>query len=160
MALALLLTVGLTAAPAAAVGQSSEADVEVDADAEVDAEAVVAAYNAHVEEAPDVLEDRFADERVTLIVERSGQPDVAYTAVTDGEARVTSLEEGVDDPTVRVSTDEATLEEIANADDEVDTARDAYHADRIDVEGVGITNSLAVGATEIGYAVATKLGVL
>lgn len=160
MALALLLTVGLTAAPAAAAGGSADADVDTDVNADVDAEEVVEAYNEHVDEAPDVVRDRFADERVALIVERSGEPDVEYTAVTDEDARVVSLEEGADDPTVRVTTDEATVDEIASSEDEVDAALDAYHSDRVEVEGVGITNTVVVGATEVGYAVASKLGLL
>lgn len=159
VALALLLTVGLTAAPAAAAG-SADADVDAAVTADVDAEEVVEAYNEHVDEAPDVVRDRFADERVALVVERGGEPDVEYTAVTDGDARVVSLEDGSDDPTVRVTTDEATVDEIAGADDEVDAALDAYHEDRVEVEGVGITNTVVVGATEVGYAVASELGLL
>lgn len=150
--LAVLLSAGLLAAPAAAAGGS--------ADAGADAEQVVEYYNAHVDEAPDVVRDRFADERVALVVEHSDGPDAEYTAVTDEDARVVSLEEGVHDPTVRVTTDEATLRDIADSEDRVDAALDAYHSDRIEVEGVGVTNTVAVEATEVGYAVASELGLL
>ena len=153
VALAVLLTVGLAAGPAAAVAQESQAS-------QADAEEVVEVYNQNVDEAPDVIRDRFADERVVLTVERAGQEDEVYTAVTDEDARIVSLEEGAHDPTMRVTTDEQTIRDIAESEDTVGTAVDAYRSDRVDVEGVGVTNTVTVEATKIGYAVASKLGLL
>ena len=148
VALAVLLSVGLAAGPVAAAGQTSEAD----------AEEVVEFYNQNVDEVPDVVRDRFADERVTLTVERDGQADEVYTAVTDDDARVVSLEEGSSDPTMRVTTDEETIRDIAESNDSASAAIDAYRSDRVDVEGVGVTNTVTVEATKIGYAIADRLG--
>lgn len=150
VALAVLLTVGLAAGPVAAAGQASQADTED----------VVEVYNQNVDQAPDVIRDRFADERVVLTVERAGEEDEVYTAVTDEDARIVSLEEGADDPTMRVTTDEETMRDIAESEDTVGTAVDAYRSDRVEVEGVGVTNTVTVEATKIGYAVASKLGLL
>lgn len=147
VALAVLLSVGLAAGPVAAE-QTSEAD----------AKEVVEFYNQNIDEAPDVVRDRFADERVTLTVERDGQTDEVYTAVTDDDARIVSFEEGSHDPTMRVTTDEETVRNIAQSEDSAGAAVDAYQSDRIDVEGVGVTNTVKVEATEIGYAIASKLG--
>lgn len=150
VALAVLLTVGLAAGPVAAAGQASQADTED----------VVEVYNQNVDEAPDVIRDRFADERVVLTVERAGEEDEVYTAVTDDEARIESLEEGAHDPTMRVTTDEQTMRDISESEDTVGTAVEAYRSDRVDVEGVGVTNTVTVEATKLGYAVASKLGLL
>lgn len=149
-ALAVLLTVGLAAGPVAAAGQASQADTED----------VVEMYNQNVDQAPDVIRDRFADERVVLTVERAGEEDDVYTAVTDDDARIESLEEGAHDPTMRVTTDEETMRDIAQSEDTTGTAVDAYRSERVDVEGVGVTNTVTVEATKIGYAVASKLGLL
>lgn len=148
VALAVLLSVGLAAGPVAAAEQTSEAD----------AKEVVEFYNQNVDEAPDVVRDRFADERVTLTVERDGQTNEVYTAVTDDDARIVSFEEGSHDPTMRVTTDEETVRNIAQSEDSAGAAVDAYQSDRIAVEGVGVTNTVKVEATEIGYAIASKLG--
>lgn len=153
VALAVLLTAGLVGGPAAVAAQDSQAS-------QADAEDVVAVYNQNVDQAPDVIRDRFADERVVLTVERAGEEDEVYTAVTDEDARIQSLEEGAHDPTMRVTTDEETMRDIAQSEDTVGTAVDAYRSDRVEVEGVGITNTVTVEATKIGYAVASKLGLL
>lgn len=152
-ALAVLLTVGLVAGPAAVAAQESQAS-------QADAEEVVEMYNQNVDQAPDVVRDRFADERVVLTVERAGEEDEVYTAVTDEDARIVSLEEGAHDPTMKVTTDEQTMRDIAQSEDTVGTAVDAYRSDRVEVEGVGVTNTVTVEATKIGYAVASKLGLL
>lgn len=146
--LAVLLSVGLAAAPVAAAEQTSEAD----------AQEVVEFYNQNVDQVPDVVRDRFADERVSLTVERDGQSDEVYTAVTDDEGQVVSFEEGTHDPTMRVTTDEATVRDVARSENPQSAAMDAYRSERVDVEGVGITNTVKVEATKIGYAVASKLG--
>ena len=149
MTLAVLLSVGMAAAPAAAE-QTSEAD----------AQEVVEFYNQNVDQLPDVVRDQFADERVTLTVERDGQSDEVYTAVTDEDGRVVSFEEGTHDPTMRVMTDEATIRDVARSENPRSAAMDAYRSERVDVEGVGVTNTVKVEATKIGYAIASKLGLL
>jgi hypothetical protein len=140
----------------AVAGQSTDADQSTDANLET----VVDVYNDRVDEVPGVIRDRFADERVEVVIEHPDGADETYTAVTDDSARVTSLEAGSDDPTIRVTTDASTVGDVAESDDAVDTAVDAYRSDRVDVEGVGLANSVAIEATKVGYAVGSQLGLL
>ena len=150
VALAALLAVGLVATPAAAAVEPTEDD----------AREAVQLYNQHVEEVPDALRERFADERVALRLERDGEEDVVYTAVTDEEGRVVTYQEGEHDPTLRVSTDEETVREVADAEDPRATALEAYESDDVDVDGVGVRNSIWVTLTEIGYRIASALGLV
>ncbi len=144
---ATVLILGFTAAPVAGIAASSSND----------AATIVEEYNAQVDSAPDVITDRFANERVALIIEGEEDDDV-YTAITDEDAHIESLDEGEHDPTIRVITDEETLNDIAEADDPSAEAVDAYHSDDVTVEGIGVTNTVKVEATKAGYAIASSLG--
>lgn len=147
--LAVVLLAGLVAAPAAVAAQSAEGD----------AESVVQAYNDNIGDAPDVIADRFADERIAMTVEGSDGA-VTYTAVTDANAEVVEFEEGANDPTIRVTTDEATIRDIAEAEDTGAAAVDAYESDDVTVEGVGVTNTVTVETAKLGYEVGSALGLL
>lgn len=150
VAVAVLLAVGLLGTPATAAVEGTDQDIED----------VVDAYNANVAEAPDVLTDRVADERVALTVERADEADIEYTVVTDETAEVVSIAEGHDDPTLRMTTNEATVDEIANAETPGEAAVDAYESDDIELEGVGLTNTVKVEATKLGYQIGSALGLL
>jgi uncharacterized protein with LGFP repeats len=147
--LAVVLLVGLVAAPAAVAAQSAEGD----------AESVVQAYNDNIGDAPDVIANRFADERITMTVEGS-DGEATYTAVTDGNAEVVSFEEGENDPTIRVTTDEETISEIAESEDTGAAAVEAYESEDVTVEGVGVTNTVTVETAKLGYEVGSALGLL
>jgi hypothetical protein len=147
--LAVVLLFGLVAAPAAVAAQSAEGD----------AQSVAQAYNDNIGDAPDVIADRFADERVAMTVE-GDNGTVTYTAVTNENAEVVSFEEGEDDPTIRVRTDEGTISDIAEAEDTGAAAVDAYESDDVTVKGVGITNTVTVETAKLGYEVGSALGLL
>lgn len=148
--LAVLLVVGLAGAPAAVGAQSAQAAPG----------GVAEAYNQNVDQLPDLIRNRFADERVVMTVERAGQEDVVYTAVTDDDAQIVSIEEGEHDPTLEVTTDEATLREVTNSSQPMNAAIDAYESEDVQVEGVGIANTVTVEATKLGYSIASGLGLL
>jgi hypothetical protein len=152
VAMAVLLTVGLAAGPAAVVAQEDERSA--------DAGSVASAYNENVDELPGVIKNRAADERVELNVERSDGGTATYTAITDDDARITELREGSHDPTLRVTTDEATIREIANAENTAGAAAEAYRSDDIRIEGVGVVNSVTVEVVKVGHAVGSALGLL
>jgi putative NIF3 family GTP cyclohydrolase 1 type 2 len=150
--LAVLLTVSLAGMPAAAAVQES--------DNSTDAEDVAAAYNENVDDLPDVIKNRATNERVELTIETSDGETVTYTAITDDEARVTELREGSHDPTLRVSTDEATIREVANADNTGAAASEAYESGDIRIEGVGVVNSVTVEVVKVGHSIGSSLGLL
>jgi putative NIF3 family GTP cyclohydrolase 1 type 2 len=150
--LAVLLTVSLAGMPAAAAVQES--------DNSTDAEDVAAAYNENVDDLPDVIKNRATNERVELTIETSDGETVTYTAITDDEARVTELREGSHDPTLRVSTDEETIREVANADNTGAAASEAYESGDIQIEGVGVVNSVTVEVVKVGHSIGSSLGLL
>ncbi|MFQ3319160.1 MAG: hypothetical protein ACI8UR_000552 [Natronomonas sp.] len=148
--LAVLMTVGLAAAAVPATAQTADQD----------AETVAETYNDNIDQVPDVIKNRFADERVEISVEASDGTAQTYTAVTDEQARIQELKEGSDDPTIHVSTDEETINEVANADDPKAAGLEAYNSDEVTVEGVGFTNKVKVGAAKVSYRVGSALGIL
>lgn len=150
--LAVLLTVGLAAGPAAVAAQDGESDHNPDE--------IASAYNQNVDQLPDVIKNRAANERVELQVERSNGEVVTYTAITDEDARVTEIREGSHDPSIRVTTDEETIREVANAEDTPSAAAEAYKSDDVQVEGVGTVNTVTIEAVKIGHAIGEALGLL
>ncbi|WP_336136083.1 hypothetical protein [Natronomonas amylolytica] len=150
--LAVLLTVSLAGMPAAAAVQER--------DDSHSAENVAATYNENVGDLPDVIKNRATNERVELTIETADGEAVTYTAITDDEARVTELREGSHDPTLRVSTDEATIREISNADNTGAAAAEAYDSGDIRIEGVGMVNSVTVEAVKVGHSIGSALGLL
>lgn len=150
--LAVLLTVSLAGMPAAAAVQESDNDY--------DPEELASAYNENIDSVPDVIQNRAADERVELNVHTSEGETVTYTAVTDDDARITEIREGSHDPTIRVTTDEATIREVANAEDTATAASEAYESGDIRVEGVGTANTVKVEAVKIGHSIGSALGLL
>jgi len=156
VALAALLAVGVLATPVAADGGAAVDEAIEDGDA---AEAVET-YNDNVDRVPEFVRDRLAGERVVVTVERSDAEDAVYTVVTDESARVESYRTGAHDPTVRVTTDEATVREVAAADDPESAALEAYRSDAVTVEGVGAVNAIEVETAKLGYDLGASLDLL
>jgi hypothetical protein len=152
LGLAVLLTASLAGMPAAAAVQESQNDPG--------AGGIAAAYNENVDSLPGVIENRAANERVELNIETSEGGTETYTAITDGDARITEFREGSHDPTLRVSTDEATIREIANADNTGAAAAEAYESGDIRIEGVGMVNTVTVEVVKVGHSIGSALGLL
>lgn len=150
--MAVLLTVSLAGMPAVAAVQESENSH--------DTENLAAVYNENVDQLPDVIQNRAAGERVELNVQTSEGETMTYTAVTDEDARVTEIREGSHDPTIRVTTDEATIREIANAENTGAATSEAYESGDIQIEGVGLTNTVTVEVVKVGHSIGSALGLL
>lgn len=150
--LVVALTAGLGAAPAMAAQETAAVDHDI--------EEAIDAYNAHVDEVPTVIRNRFANERVAITLERDDGEDIQYTAVTNGDAEVTDVDEGIVDPTIKVTTDEATVREVAQSEDPGAAGVEAYESEDVQVEGVGVTNTVKVESVKLGYKIASTLGLL
>lgn len=142
--------VALVALPGMAAADCTTGTVE-----ESDVTAFVDAYNANTDRLPGFLADRLADERVEVTVTGT---DLVYTAVTDGSATVTSVEAGSVDPTLRVTTSEATLCEAATSSDAASSLLAAYENGEIEVSGVGTMTGTVVEIGEFAYGVGKTLG--
>lgn len=148
--LAALLVVGLAAAPAAVAADTSQQDTDE----------VVDAYNQNVDEIPDFVKNRFADERVAVTIERDDAEPIEHTAVTDKSAHIVELEDGIADPTIRIITDEQTLREISNAENPVEAGTEAYKSEDVTVEGVGVTNTVVIETAKFVHRLGSSLGLL
>ncbi len=135
-----------------------------DSHGEADMDRLVTQYNANVDEAPGLVTNRLAGERVELRV-GSGN-DVAsansgsvYHFELADDGRIADHGAGpADDPTVRVLTSENTLEEILTSDQPGTEFRAAYNDGTVDIEGVGITNTVKVEATKFAVSAGSALG--
>lgn len=129
-----------------------------------DMDELVSQYNANVDEAPGLITNRLAGERVEL---RFGSGDSmassdsgsAHHFDIDSDGTVTDHSEGApEDPTIRVLTSENTIDEILASDDPGSAFNEAYNNDEIRIEGVGVVNSVKIGVTKAGFRVGSSLG--
>ncbi len=120
-------------------------------------------YNPHVSEIiPDLplIKSVFAEQVIHIIVEK---PDgtIELTAITDQEGFITDLQSGEpDDPTLRLISNEETLDRIRNSDDPVGETQAALISGDITYEGVGISMLVKVTIVKIVQFFASLLGII
>ena len=120
-------------------------------------------YNPHVGEIiPDLplIKSVFGGQVIHIIVEK---PDgnIELTAVTDQEGFITDLQSGEpDDPTLRLISNEETLDRIRNSADPVGETQTALISGDITYEGVGISMLLTVTIVKIAQFFASLLGII
>jgi hypothetical protein len=135
-----------------------------DSHGEVDLDRLVSQYNANVEEAPGLITNRLAGERVELRVGSgddvaSANSGTVYHFELADDGRISDYGEGAaDESTVRLLTSETTLNEILTNDQPGTTFRAAYNDGTVDIEGVGITNAVKVEATKFAVWAGSSLG--
>ena len=120
-------------------------------------------YNPNVNEIiPDLplIKSVFGGQVIHIIVEKPGG-NIELTAITDQEGFITDLESGEpDNPTLRLISNEETLDRIGNSTDPVSETQDALISGDIAYEGVGITMLVKVTIVKIAQFVATLFGVI
>ncbi|GAD51918.1 hypothetical protein MBEHAL_0678 [Halarchaeum acidiphilum MH1-52-1] len=147
--------VASTAPAASAANTSADVCAVEDADT-ADVHAFVDGYDASVDRLPGVLRDRLADERVAVDVHGL---DRNYTLVTNDTAQVTRIENGTDDPTLRVTTNASVLCNATASDDPAGSLLDAYDRGAVEISGVGTVRSAAVAVGEAAYGAGRALGI-
>jgi hypothetical protein len=120
-------------------------------------------YNPHVSEIiPDLplIKSVFAEQVIHIIVEKPGG-NIELTAITDQEGFITDLESGEpDNPTLRLISNEETLERIRNSADPVGETQDALISGDITYEGVGGSMLFKVAIVKIAQFFASLLGII
>lgn len=120
-------------------------------------------YNPNVNEIiPDLplIKSVFAEQVIHIIVEKDSG-NIELTAITDQEGFITDLQSGEpDNPTLRLISNEETLDRIGNSTDPVSETQDALISGDIAYEGVGITMLVKVTIVKIAQFVATLFGVI
>lgn len=156
-----LLVVGIVVAATLGTGAvAAQEDQRSDDRLVENLDALANTYNQNLEQVPGVFRDQLANERVEVVVESDDGAN-HYAANTGDGARVTAIERGeAENPTVRVTTDAETLEEIRTADDPASTAVDAYDSGEIKISGVGVVNAVKVTVVEAAVSVGRTLGLI
>ena len=159
----LALAVGMLLLGAIGLGTVVAQD---DAGGSVDLDEAVSVYNDEVDDAPDFLRNRLADERIelrvgdgaTMATSETGQ---AYALRTDGDGYITESDgDGQDDTTIRVLSSEETVDAIVASDEPGETFLEAYDDDAIEIEGVGLFKSLQVAFLEFVISVSRAIGII
>ena len=120
-------------------------------------------YNPHVSEIiPDLplIKSVFGGQVIHIIIEKPGG-NIELTAITDKEGFITDLESGEpDNPTLRLISNEKTLDRITNSADHVGETQDALLNGDITYEGVGIKMLVTVTIVKIAQFFANLLGII
>ena len=120
-------------------------------------------YNPHVSEIiPNIpmIKSVFAGQVIHIIVEKNGET-IELTAITDEEGFITDLESGEpENPTLRLISNEETLDGIRNSADPVGETQDALLNGDITYEGVGVTMLVKVTIVKIAQFFASLFGVI
>lgn len=120
-------------------------------------------YNPHVSEIiPDLplIKSVFAGQVIHIIVEKPGG-NIELTAVTNEEGFITDLESGgPDNPTLRLISNEETLDRIRNSADPVGETQDALINGDITYEGVGVTMLVKVTIVKVAQFFAGLFGLI
>ena len=120
-------------------------------------------YNPHVSEIiPDLplIKSVFGGQVIHIIVDK---PDgnIELTAITDQEGFITDLQSGEpDSPTLRLISNEETLDRIRNSADPVGETQAALISGDITYEGVGISMLIKVTIVQIAQFFASLLGII
>lgn len=153
-----LLLAGLVAAtlatPVAAQDGGDDRLVE-------DLDALAETYNENLDSVPGVFQGQLSNERVDIRV-TTDDGEQRYYAETGANARVTEIERGEGDrsPTVRVHTDEETLDAIRSSETPAETAVAAYDDGDIRITGAGPVDTVRVEAVKAAVGVGRFLGLV
>lgn len=120
-------------------------------------------YNPHVSKIiPEIplIKSIFAGQVIHIIIEKPDE-NIELTAVTDQEGFITKLESGKPgNPTLRLISNEKTLNRIRNSTDPASETQDALISGDITYEGVGIKMLVIVTIVKIVQFFASLLGVI
>ncbi len=120
-------------------------------------------HNPHVGEIiPDLplIKSVFGGQVIHIIVEKPGG-NIELTAVIDQEGFITDLESGEpENPTLRLISNEETLDRIKNSADPVGETQAALISGDITYEGVGISMLITVTIVKIAQFFASLLGII
>ena len=119
-------------------------------------------YNAFISSNPDVpfVKSIFGEQVIHIIITKT-DGDIELEVVTDADAYITEIKSGApEDPTLLLTSNENTVDNILNSDDPASEAMNALNNGDIDYKGVGFKNSIVVGITKAAQFFANLLGLI
>jgi hypothetical protein len=146
LALACLLLVASTA-PALAQPSANWSDQFYE-----ETKPLVEKYNENVERVPGVIRNQLGGEQVEVVVKPSGGGDDAvYSVALTDDGSIDSFEKGhASNPTYRVTTTQAAIEEIRNAEDKQKAFWSVYDRGDFEIAGLTLGTSAKVSVVETG----------
>ncbi len=97
------------------------------------------------EEIPGVAGKLFGNERMDIYISMNNGEEIVVGIVTENKKFVGAQKEGIENPTLRVYTDEKTLKEIQNSEDVLGSFETALNNEDIDYEAVGFGKKIKFG---------------
>lgn len=119
-------------------------------------------YNAFISSNPDVpfVKSIFGEQVIHILITKTNG-DIEFSVVTDEDAYITEIKsDAPENPTLLVTSNEETVNNILNSDDPASEAMNALNNGDIDYKGVGIKNKIVVGVTKIAQFFANLLGLI
>ena len=119
-------------------------------------------YNAFISSNPDVpfVKSIFGEQVIHILITKTNG-DIEFSVVTDEDAYITEIKSGApESPTLLVTSNEETINNILNSDDPASEAMNALNNGDIDYKGVGIKNMIVVGVTKVTQFFANLLGLI
>jgi len=119
---------------------------------------LVDAYNANLDQAPGMVKGQLSGQRIDVHVQ-TASGERRFAVVTDSNARITQFDQGpVSDPSLAVTVDEQSVCDVLAAEDPATAFVQAYDRGDIDVQGVGVVNSVKIGVVKAGISIARFFG--
>jgi hypothetical protein len=120
-------------------------------------------YNPNVSKIiPDLplIKNVFGNQIIHIIVTKPGG-NIELGAATNSEGYITNLTDGAPkDPTLRLKSDEATVDKIINSSDPVKETNEAFKSGKITYEGVSLGNIVIVAILKVVEFFARLFGVI
>ena len=102
----------------------------------------------------------FGGQVIHGIIEKPGG-NIDLAVFTDSNVYITKLESGEpDNPTLRVTATEATVDKIMGSSDPASEALNALKNKEITYEGIGIKNTIVIGGSKLGLFFAKLFGIV
>jgi hypothetical protein len=158
------LVIALAVVFSGGVGAQQGGD-EVTAE-DINLDQLVETYNANVDEAPDIARGQLAGQTIEIRVgegDEMAKKDTGESLhVTTAESgRITDYEKGdAESPTIRIRTNEDTLEDIAQAEEPGKEFNQQYEDGDIKVGGVTMTEKVKVEAVKFAVWLGKTFGFL
>lgn len=155
----LLLAVAMTLVASPVAAQAADQPDWAE-EAYDDSKSMVSEYNERVDsETLGPASGQLKDEVVNLHVTAADGSEATFAFEMNDEHEIEDLQQGTrDDATLKMTTDRATYQRIASAENPASEFRSAVRGDDVKISGIGAVNGVKWGAINVAADVARGLG--
>lgn len=98
--------------------------------------------NEQIKQVPEVIMGIFGNENLNIYIDLENGQQLKFGVITKDNKLVDIKRKELDEPTMKVTTSETAIKEIATSSDPMTAAINALNSGKIKYEGVGIVNSV------------------